>query len=350
MTFYAVLILMVLTSSLTSFGQERDKVLRRGNGYGYVHTLSFSPNGDRLLSATWDGMIEEWDLFTGKRLRVVDLEDGKRKAKHTVSEIYSMDESRLTNVISISFSQSSVLKGGLLGDRVERTALIDGESLRIKHVLMQTRSDMCFSPDGKTLVTVGPERIARIWSVESGNELHHFSIENVGKPIIYSQGTKLVVVSRIGWASEGPMIRVYDLKSGQIVKNIPDRFAQITGIAISPDDEKIAIGGANGDLFSLKVWDLSKLNKSEPSNLLSEDSKLAYNIAFSHDGQWLATSGLNGCCPTIAIRSLSDNKIVEEFKISDKIRSLAFAPKGNILAYGTDGGDIFLRNLKNETQ
>ncbi|QQS33235.1 MAG: WD40 repeat domain-containing protein [Acidobacteriota bacterium] len=336
-------IFLVLIASITGFAQGRDLRLQHGNGY--VNSLWFTPDGSQLFSSSLDGTIAIWDIRSGKRIRFLDLDEKQDRDMYTISHIYQMEVSPRADVLAVSIDQTSVVKGVAQDDRVDRTALLDAANFQTKALLEHSRSEMAFSPDGRTLVTIGLEKIARIWRTDDGKEIRQFPIRNIGKPIFTPDGNKLIVAAQIGWASTGPMVSVYDLHSGEVVYEIPVRFGQIVGLAVSPDGASIAIGGYNGGDFSLKLWSTSTRNEQKPRELLSKNSGMSYNVAYSPDGKLLASSGLLNCCETVVIRRVSDNKIVKKFNATTEIRSIAFSQDGTRLAYGTSNGEIFVQNL-----
>ena len=338
-----VLVLLILVVATKGLGQVRQLQLKQGSSY--IHSLSFTHNGKQLLSASLDGTIAKWNLVNGERIEFFDLDQRKSREKYTISHIYEMNVSPNADIISISYAQTSVINEVLQDDTMYKTALIDVASLQTKVVLQNARSEMAFSPDGKILVTIGAEKIARIWDVNDGKEIKQFSVRNIGKPVFTPDGKSLVVASQRGWASTGLMIVVYDLSSNKVIQEIPERDGQITGVAVSPKGKTIAVGAYNGGNFSLKLWSLAKSDKPKPQELLTKNSCLGYNIVFSSDARLLASSGLLNCCETVVVRRVLDNKAIKTFVASSEIKSIAFSPDGSRLVYGTNNGEIFVKKL-----
>lgn len=338
-----LLMLSILLGGVDCLAQVAQQHFKHGNSD--ILFLEYGSDGTSLFSASFAGTIAKWNTKTGKRVGFLDLDATKSESNYTIAHLNGMSVSSRGDTIAISYNQTSVANGLLQMDTIDRTALIDGKNLRVKSVLLNARSDFAFSPDGQTLATIGLDAKARIWSVEEGKEIRHFLVKDVGTPLYTPDGKKLVVAIRTGWSSKGPMVVVYDIRAGKVVQEIPERHAQITGLAMAPDGKTIAIGGYNGGEFSLKLWSLDGLDKPEPLELLTKNSQLGYNIIFSSDGKLLASSGFLNCCETIAIRRVSDNKIIKKFVVSSDVKSIAFSPDGKRLAYGTQKGEIFAKNL-----
>ena len=118
-----------------------------------VPSLSFSPDGKTLASASLDATIGVWDVMTGER-------------RHTL-------RGHINWVQSISFSPDgkTLASGGLdqfgVGNTVD---LWDAESGEFRHTLITGTHlvlSVLFSPDGQTLAIIGGDSTISLWKVPS---------------------------------------------------------------------------------------------------------------------------------------------------------------------------------------
>ncbi|HEY7313717.1 MAG TPA: sigma-70 family RNA polymerase sigma factor [Gemmataceae bacterium] len=117
-----------------------------------------------------------------------------------------------------------------------------------------------FTPDGKRLVTGGPDRFVRIWDVKTGEELRRFALESgpAASLTLSRDGKKLAVVVN----QDGNAIRVLDLTSGETGATADGHFGPIVQAALTPDGRTAVTSGPDGrrhgtigPLNYVHVWD-----------------------------------------------------------------------------------------------
>ncbi|KAE8416700.1 hypothetical protein BDV36DRAFT_259410 [Aspergillus pseudocaelatus] len=106
--------------------------------------------------------------------------------------------------------------------------------------------DAAFSSDSKQLATVSEAGSIRLWNTHTGRSTF---LEPDSSAIIFvvfsSNGEKLAAISN-------GKIKVWDLVSGRLLQEIPDKRSEI--VSISPDGRFIA----SWSLFDVIVWDVSQ--------------------------------------------------------------------------------------------
>src|SRR5206468_3067406 len=162
-----------------------------------VWSVAFSPEGQRLASASADQTVKIWDAATGQELRTL-------KGPHVASVAFSLDGQRLA---SGAFNGAVQLWDAA---RVEEPRSLKGDAGKLNQV--------AFSLNGKYLA--------------SGAEIHH----DLG------EGKYEVKVG------EGE-IRVWDVASGQMVRTLN---TEARSVAFSPDGTCLASGGRDD---KVKGWD-----------------------------------------------------------------------------------------------
>lgn len=324
--------------------------LRMRHGRSFINGLYFLNSGKNLLSVSMDGTIVLWNARTGAKVWKLDLDSERTKDRFTISNILGSAVSPNEKLLAITFDRSSVIKkpdrNVLQDDRIEKTALVDLAKGKIARTLCDGRNEFAFSPDGRTLTTVGSNSKALFWDVDSGTITKQMEMKSCcGTPIFTPSGKAMIVADRLSYDAE-PMVSVYDFANGNIIRNFPKQYVQIIGLALSPDGRLLAIGGFSGGVYSLKLWDLQDSNKSELRNLVKANECLGSYVKFSTSGKLLASSGLSNGRGIVSIQNVQDGKTVKTFTSSSDIKFLEFAPDAGRLAFSTENGEIFIKALK----
>ena len=114
-------------------------------------SVSFSPDGQRIVSGSWDYTIKFWDTFSGKEITIL-----KGHTDHVTSVSFSPDGERL-----VSGSKDHMIK---LWDAVS------GEEIRTLKGHTGYVSSVSFSSDGKRVYSSGlGEKF--VWDSDTGGRL-----------------------------------------------------------------------------------------------------------------------------------------------------------------------------------
>src|SRR5262249_57021129 len=118
-----------------------------------VYSVSFSPDGKRLVSAGEDRMVKVWDATTGQALLTL-----RGHAQRVTCVCFSPDGKRLA---SASWDKTIRLWDAALGQ--EMTFHGPGPVL----------SACCFSPDGQSLACGGDADVSGVtqWDMRTGQEV-----------------------------------------------------------------------------------------------------------------------------------------------------------------------------------
>src|SRR5262249_54319765 len=136
------------------------KELRAAGGHqGHLTTVTFTPDGRRVITSAWDETARVWEAATGKELR-----------RLPGSSAYLRPDGRL-------------LPGSLVYLR----------------------------PDGKTLVTLTglEERTAHFWDLDTGKELRRVALPSWDARQAVDAGATTLAVP------DGNAVRLYDLATGK---------------------------------------------------------------------------------------------------------------------------------------
>lgn len=123
------------------------EVRRFGEGLSSdVQSVSFSPDGSRVLVADPYGSLAEWAVATGAKVRDFDIGGGSSR-----QAIYSPDGRR---VLSLNRDGFILLLDSDTGRPIERFENGD-----------YTEHGIALSPDGRRAVSAGPDGVIRLWQM-----------------------------------------------------------------------------------------------------------------------------------------------------------------------------------------
>ncbi|PKI85651.1 general transcription repressor [Malassezia vespertilionis] len=202
---------------------------------------------------------------------------------------------------------------------------------------------VCFSPDGKLLVTGGEDRRIRVWDIAEktikmqlvGHEQEIYSVE-------YSQDGKLLASG-----SGDKTVRIWDAETGDVnhvLYTSPGLICgpSVTAIAFSPNGHFVAAGSL--DTF-VRIWD-AKTGKLRQR--LKGHKNSIYSVAFMPDGDSLVSGSLDQTLKLWDISSImksNDSDDDEATTLSlckntfvghkDFILSVSCAPQGNFIVSGS---------------
>ena len=247
---------------------------------------------------------------------------------------------------------------------------VDEEVLTLRHD-GGVRS-VAFCPDGKCLASAGEDDMVRIWDLPSGRELHrldgqsgmtvNLAFSRQGKYLAHG-GKQLTVWDTTTWkevlthpmgsdavafgpdegllASGGPnpnpLVRVWNVATGQERHTLRDHNWGILGLAFSPDGRTLASASADS---SVRLWDLKTGAPIETPPM--GHAGPCRGVAFSPDGLYLASAGHD---QTVKIW---DTATWREWRTlrdpTNGIQSVAWSPDGRRLAWGGTDATVKIGN------
>jgi len=235
---------------------------------GPVRRAAYSPDGSRIVTASFDGTARIWDTRTGIQLAALSANDDA-----VFSVAYSFDGTRIVTA---------------LGDRTTRIwdANTGREILLLKDGERMT--DAAFSPDGSTIATISEEHL-RLWDAHTGTRLAAFSVPGVGfVPLHRDAGYRGSIAyspdgKRIATSMDDRTARVWDARTGAMLLVLSGHTDDLAMVAYSPDGRRIVTAGDN----SARVWDAAT---GHQLLVLSGHVGYVWSAQFSPDGATIATA------------------------------------------------------------
>jgi WD40 repeat protein len=230
-----------------------------------IWDLAFSPDGTRLVTASFDKTAKVWDTGTG--IEILTLE-GHTDALWSVAYSPNGDQ-----IATIGYDKTARLWDA---DSGQLLFTLDAYSEPISYTIT---IGVAFSPDGRNLATAGSGPL-KIWDTDSGELLLTMPLSGErAAAVAYSPDGKYLAIGMAG----GPA-SVWQVASGQKLFDLPDHTATVVDIAFSPDGTHIATTSTDR---TVKVWDATT---GQLQLTLPDHNPFANALAFSPDGTRLITA------------------------------------------------------------
>jgi eukaryotic-like serine/threonine-protein kinase len=284
---------------------------------GELNLLTFSSDTQVLMTASYaDRLAKTWRLPTGELLATFPIRKWS-DSRHREAGALSPDGKTAATIVDL-----------------HSVAIWDAATGRRKARVTHSGQVLCvaFSPDGQYLLTGGDDQ-TKLWRCGSwelgirldSTRLAGFSPDN----------TTLARVWAPGYSSQ---IQLFDLKTGRVKPSI-QHWYPVLDIAFTKDGRFLASvsDGPRGTRI-----ELNNVNTGQWSGTMSwNDAKLRH-IAFSADGELLASATQDG---TLRFWQPEHNQTRGSFHGgARRISQFEFSPDGRWLATATDRGTVTLWN------
>ncbi|MBU7028786.1 MAG: NACHT domain-containing protein [Theionarchaea archaeon] len=200
-------------------------------------------------------------------------------------------------------------------ESLEEFTTLEGHSSRIYSV--------AFSPDGKYLASDSTTGTIKIWDAESLEEFttlegHTLSVISIN----FSLDGKYLASG-----SSDNTVKIWDMNTFQEVATLEGHTYTIYGVAFSPDGKYLASGSMDK---TVKIWDM---NTFQEVATFRGHALYFYSVAFSPDGKYLASGNYDKTVKIWDMNTFQEVATLEGH--ADGVYSVAFSPDGKYLASGS---------------
>jgi WD40 repeat protein len=221
-----------------------------------VFSVAFSPDGKRLVSASFDHTLRLWDV---EKLRPIRAYTHHSDFVYAVAfapagkQIVSASKDRTVQLFDVDSGKSVFTFSGMEQDVMAVAVSPDGKGLvssgfepglwwwnpqsgeRVKvqggHGVAV--HELCFSKDGKRLVSAGGDRTARTWDGTTGAPLKTFAVGSMVYAVAISPGGKTIATG-----SFDGLVRLWDEATGRhlvTLLGLPGDNDQPDWLALTPE-------------------------------------------------------------------------------------------------------------------
>ncbi|MFA0755615.1 MAG: hypothetical protein YPKNTGVA_001122 [Candidatus Fervidibacter sp.] len=310
-----------------------------------VTSLTFLPDGQRLLSASWDGTVRVWEVNDGTKMDEISF--GRPIRFATLSP------------------DGQLLAISTYDPTIQLWRLSDKTLLRTLTGHKDWVHEVFFSPDGKFLISGSKDGTVKVWQVWDGSLVR--TLSGHSKPVV------TVALSPdgrfIASGSEDSTVRVWRMADGKLVKVLQ---GQTKGMAVnvvrfSPDGKWLAFGDIGITIYRFPEGRKERIAAHRCGiAALSFTPDNRFLISASSDGMVKVWQVLDGVkvgewksekavlrawaeqADQTLFRLFGFNIRLHRFFLNIYPSSFALSPDGRLLAAGFVRGEIRLWQIETE--
>jgi WD40 repeat protein len=378
------------------------RVAFAGRHRGAVHSVAFTPDSRRLVSAaidTLDGQVRLWDLASGKEAHrfkghaqtvtcAVLGPDGRTLATGSEDQtvrLWDVDSGGLLHElrghthwpVHVAFRPDGRLLASASYDSTVKLWEVD--TGRERFTLRGQKDGLvgvAFSPDGQRVASCSARGTVMLWDVTGGPpeaRLLAGHTSTVWDIAFDREGRRLVSAGNEGTA------KLWDMAGKRVLRTFGGQRVRVFRVALRPDGRQLAVGGADGAVrlydtdtgqpmaprpghrgwieclafrpdgrqlasasrdHTLKLWDPQT---GREIRSLDGHSGPVHAVAYSADGRRLVSAGGDDA---IVLRSPDTGEMLASFRGSQNgVTCVAFSADGETLATGGEDGSVKLWDI-----
>lgn len=289
--------------------------------FGDFSCFAFSPDDKSIVSPGGKGYMCLWDTATGKLLKTF-----KKGRQSSVSDVAFSPDGRTI----VTASRLGTIR---LWDR--------SKIRRPKTVEVHEKGVSCvaFSPDEKTLAIGCADGTLLLWDVNThhrkkGLKGHNDRLNKLIEDIVYSPDGK--TLATVGYHDE--TIRLWDAETGERKPDIKEKIKNIICVAYSPDGKTLAVADQRGNIHLLDTSTYTL------KNIFPQEQLFISCMTYGADGKTLAVGYFGGM---VNILDTTTGKVLQTFSAnSSSVRQVAFTSDGKTLASLSSKGELLLWEIE----
>ncbi len=318
-----------------------------------VNSVSFSPDGQTIASASLDQTIRLWN-FGGKQLKTLKghtntvnhvsfSPDGKTIASTSADKtikLWSVDGTQLNTltghsdrVRSVVWSLDSQTLASASADKTIKLWSVDGTQLNTLTGHSDLVRSLSFSPDSKTIASTSWDKTVKLWNRDKAIlQLTLTGHNNDVNSVSFSPDGKMLAS-----ASDDKTIKLWSV-NGKELNSLQDND-KVYSISFSPSGQTIASAGED---TTVKLWSVDH----KRAKIIKGHSKPVYDVSFSPDGETIASGSWD---KTVKLWNKKGEIMQTLEGHTNLVFSVAFSPDDKMLASASADNTVILWNLEDLT-
>jgi len=286
---------------------------------GGGRAVAWSPDSSRVFSAGMDGRLKAWPSAAAPEARILQAGPGS-----VLRIAFSADGKQIAS--SGGQGENAPATGKATGDIVRVWDVETGSQLLSLAEHTDAVLSLAWSPDGKYIASGGEDRTICVWDSASGRRrLLLDKLDGIVQSIAFSPDSALLGVAA------GDTATLWTLADGKMLRGLWHNDSPVT-IAFSPDGQWVATSMARGEI---RIWDVESGGEDQA---ISAGPGLN-GAWFSPDSRTIASAHSNG---TIALWEVSTGKqTASMYGPQRSVEWVDFSPDGLRVASCTD--DMMLK-------
>jgi WD40 repeat protein len=373
-------LLLAIESAKTATTVEADNALRKALDAfplhfrvkahtDAIHAVQFSPNGQRIATASADKSVGIWDANTGRQIAKISLPD---EAGYV---FFSSDSKRIVTLSKDMTAQiwdaESGDSLGIIGDK-ERTIFMAQLPMNKDRVLLTTGDDTVhvwdistgrqiktykaasqsvitaqFSNDESRILTRNNNKTVTLWNSQTQQLVGTYLLKGEFRDVqLAPTGKRVAIVTRGNLPGDMPPV-IWEPEIGKVI-TLTGHTDDVSEARFSPDGEFVVTSSLDNTARAWRASDGKPADSIDPDQVLGPHNNEVFQVLFSQDGKLVATNELEHMARVFGAdfgQFVSYNKsklLMKTPELPDSIYDLAFSPDNARLATGCADGSLWV--------
>ncbi|MGB0683677.1 MAG: c-type cytochrome [Magnetovibrionaceae bacterium] len=284
-----------------------------GHG-GMVRAVALSPDGQSLLTASFDYTMKRWNFQTQEETAEFDVHEGP------VNDVAFSPDGK--QALSVSDDGTAILWDMATNAQLFR---MTGHA----HKVMSA----AFSSDGKLAATGSWDRTARIWDTATGEAIATISNTSPVNVVAFGPGDEVLFVG-----GHDGVIRMFSAETGDSQGQLEGHGLGITRLSLSPDGATLLSAGIDR---SIRLWDIASMREVRQ---LKPHGEHIFAADFTSDGRGIISGDKEG---QVLVTNLDTGQISFSVNAHDAIVwDVAVSPDGRFAVSASSDESVRVWHLE----